>query len=133
MAGVLLEMGEMRMDGKTKGTLALLVCVVGCAASTTLNKLAMAAGLHPLWINALRMGIAVLIMLPFFFKGKQPFAPFRRLSRMDSGLTLLSGILLGIHFFTWVTALKYADSVIAATAWSTFCLMTVVGSSLILH
>lgn len=123
----------MKGDNKTLGTLALVVGVAGISASATLNKLVMADGLHPVWVSVLRLGLTVALMLPFFLGKRDARQAFGLLSRREKGLTLLAGVMLAIHFTTWAAALKYADSVIAVSIWSTFTLMTVVGSSLILH
>lgn len=123
----------MKTDSRRLGTLALIACMIGISASATLNKLAMAAGLHPIWLNVLRLGIAVAILLPFFLKKKGALASLASLPRKEKGITLLSGVMLAIHFATWAASLAYADSVVAVTIWSTFSLMTVIGSSLLLH
>ncbi len=122
----------MRITDHTTGTLALIASMVGIAFSALLNKLAMAAGLHPVWLNVLRVGIAVLVLLPFFLRKKSARGAFGRLTRREKGITLLAGLMLAIHFAAWATALSLADSVVAVTIWSTFSLMTVVGSSLLL-
>jgi len=119
-------------DGRRLGAIALVAASLGISASAVLNKWAMGTGLHPVWLNVFRLGLAVLVTLPFFLRKRGAMQALRHAPRQDKLLMLLSGIMLAIHFFTWATALKYADSVIAVTIWSTFSLMCVVGSSLLL-
>lgn len=122
----------MNIKGHTTGTLALVASMVGIAFSALLNKLAMGAGLHPIWLNVLRVGVSVVILLPFFLSNREARGAFFRLRRRDKAITLLAGLMLAIHFVAWATALSLADSVIAVTIWSTFSLMTVIGSALLL-
>lgn len=123
----------MEKDNPRLGTLALFACMAGVSAAAVLNKLAMAAGLHPIWLNVLRLGITLLVMLPFFLRKRGAVQAIRTLPAKERRLTLLSGAMLAVHFTTWAFSLFYAESVVAVSIWSTFSLMTVVGSSLILH
>lgn len=125
--------GGMKVEGRTLGTLALATCVVCISASAVLNKLGMAAGLHPIMINIWRLGFALLIMLPLCFRGGGIWPSLRALSKKEVSLMVLSGAMLAIHFATWAAALYHADAFVAVAIWSTFSLMTVVGSSLLLH
>lgn len=118
---------------RLSATLALIGCALGISASASLNKLAMAAGLHPIWLNVLRLGITVAVMLPFFLRRRDAGNALRALCRRDWRLLLLSGAMLALHFAAWVASLALADSFVAVTIWSTFSLMTVVGSSLLLR
>lgn len=120
-------------DGKALGTVALVMGALGIAASATLNKLAMGAGMHPVWLNVWRLGVAVLVMLPFFLRKRGNIRAIHSLPRREKWITLLSGAMLAVHFASWAAALRYADSVIAVSIWSTFSLMTVLGSSWLLH
>lgn len=123
----------MIQEDRRLGVMALCVGALGIAASSVLNKLALAAGLHPIWVNVFRMGLSVLVMLPFFLRKRGAVRALFHAPRREALLMLLSGVMLAIHFATWTTALKHADSVVAVTIWSTFSLMTVVGSSVLLH
>lgn len=123
----------MKDNKKRLGTLALIAGALGISASAVLNKLAMGAGMHPIWLNVWRLGVAILAILPFFLRDKASRQAFMALPKREKRLTLLSGAMLAIHFASWATALRYADSVVAVTIWSTFSLMTVIGSSLLLH
>lgn len=122
----------MQTKERRLGAAALAACVLGISFSATLNKLASAAGLHPVWVNVLRLGIAVICMLPTLVMHPGAFRQLRGLDRHARGLMLLSGGMLGIHFAAWTAALSLVDSVVAVSIWSTFSLMTVVGSQLFL-
>lgn len=123
----------MKIKGKTGGTIALILSMVGISASATLNKLAMGAGLSPIWLNVFRLGISVLVLLPFFLTNREARKAVKAMARRDRWVTLLSGVMLAVHFATWAASLQYADSVVAVSIWSTFSLMTVLGSALLLH
>lgn len=114
-------------------TFALVACTLGIAASATLNKLAMGTGLHPIWLNVFRLGFALLVIIPMSLRQRSSMQAVKALSKRDRGLTVLSGVMLAIHFASWATALTLTDSLVAVAIWSTFCLMTVLGSSLALR
>jgi len=60
-------------------------------------------------IAAFRMGIAALLLLPYtLIKHKNEL---RTLSRKDFGFALLAGLLLAVHFGTWITSLEYTSVV----------------------
>ncbi len=121
------------MEGNRKlGTLALLLAAIGVGASATLNKLAMNVGLTPVWLNVLRLGFSVLVMLPFFLGSAESKRQVRQISRKNLRLSVLAGVMLAIHFLAWASSLKYADSVVAVSIWSTYSLMTVIGSTFLL-
>ena len=54
-----------------------------------------------------RMFLSALIMAPFSIPGLA--GQLRRLSRREIRLLILSGILLGVHFASWITSLKYTS------------------------
>ena len=122
----------MQKDGRRLGTAALVAGALGISASAVLNKLAIGTGLHPIWLNILRVGLALAVMLPFFLRKREAVQALRSAPRRERWLTALAGVMLAVHFATWTYALAYADSVVAVTIWSTCSLMTVVGSSLFL-
>ncbi len=123
----------MRITKQQTGLMALIACSIGIAFSALLNKLAMRADMNPAWINVIRIGVAGLGTFALFIRNKDARGAFRKVSPKDKRLSLLAGLMLAIHFATWTLSLKYADSVIALSIWSTFSLMTVIGSSWLLH
>lgn len=120
-------------EGKNRSVAALAIGLVGVSSSAVLNKGAVAAGMHPVWLNAMRLGLTIFLMLPFFLRSKGARQAVAQLSRKDRDLTLLSGVMLAVHFAAWTGALIFADALVVTTVWSTYSLMTVLGSSLVLH
>ena len=122
----------MMKDGRRLGTAALATGTLGISMSAVLNKTALASGMHPVWLNVLRVGLAALVMLPFFLGKPGAARALAGISRRERLLTFAAGAMLAAHFVSWAAALQYADSVVVATIWSTYSLMTVIGSSLLL-
>lgn len=122
-----------KREGKNRGTVALAIGLVGVSSSAVLNKGAVAAGMHPVWLNAMRLGLTVLILLPFFLRSRSARQAVMGLPKKERNLTLLSGAMLAVHFAAWTGALVYADALVVTTVWSTYSLMTVLGASLVLH
>ena len=118
---------------KNRGAVALVIGLVGVSSSAVLNKGAVAAGMHPVWLNAMRLGLTVLVMLPFFLYSRAARMAVAGLPKKERYLTLLSGVMLAVHFATWTGALMFTDALVVTTVWSTYSLMTVLGSSLVLH
>ncbi len=123
----------MKITKQQTGLLALIACAIGIAFSALLNKLAMQAGMNPAWINVIRIGVAALGTYALFKRNRAARSVFQKASKKDKQLSVLAGLMLAIHFATWTMSLRYADSVIALSIWSTFSLMTVIGSSWLLH
>jgi len=122
-------MGE---NDRRLGTLSLFAAALGVGASAMLNKLAMGAGLDPVWLNILRLGCSVLVMLPFFLASRDAKRQVAHMSRKNLLLSLLAGGMLAVHFLAWASSLRHADSLVAVAIWSTFSLLTVVGSAWLL-
>jgi len=117
-------------SGEFKGKLALGVAMLGTAFSSVLNKFALGEGMHPMWINALRLAFSLFLMIAFALMTRQPL--HARMPRREFQLSILSGLLLGAHFACWVYALKYTDALAAATIWSTYLFFTALGAMLLL-
>ncbi len=113
-------------SGEGMGSLALGAAMLGISFSATLNKLALGEGLHPIWINALRLGFAIALMLLYALVRRR--APVRGMTRRTLLLSLVSGAFLAAHFVCWVYALKLTDALAAAALWSTYLFMTALGS-----
>lgn len=108
------------------GRLALSVAMIGTAFSAVLNKYALGEGLHPVFINAIRLGLAVFIMLLYSLirNGKLAIS----VPRPEFFWSLVSGALLAAHFVCWVYALKLTDALAATAIWSTYLFFTALGS-----
>lgn len=70
----------------------------------------------PLAIAAYRLALASIILLPLAWRSG--WTEIKKLSAHDWRLSLLSGLFLALHFWTWVSSLKYtsvASSVMLVT------------------
>jgi len=54
-----------------------------------------------------RMAFAVILLAPFSLPGIIP--QLKKLTSLDRGLLVLSGVFLGFHFASWITSLKYTS------------------------
>ena len=71
----------------------------------------------PLVIATYRLGIASLVLVPFVLIRSK--GTFKKLSRGDMFLMLLSSVFMALHFALWITSLSYtsiASSVILVTS-----------------
>ncbi len=95
-----------------------LIVPIGIAAVSTASLFIRFAQEYvpSITIAAFRMGLAALLLFPYtVVKHKNEL---RALSRKDLGLALLAGLLLAVHFATWITSLEYtsvASSVVLVT------------------
>ena len=87
------------------------VVVVSFAA--ILIRFAHAEGASSLAIAAVRLGVAAAVIAPFAWlrAGRE----LLRMDRRELGLCLLSGALLAVHFWAWITSLEHT-SVASSTA-----------------
>jgi drug/metabolite transporter (DMT)-like permease len=87
------------------------VVVVSFAA--ILIRFAHAEGAPSLAIASVRLGVAALVLAPFAWW--RAGAEMRRLGRRELLLCMLSGFLLAVHFWVWITSLEYT-SIASSTA-----------------
>ena len=87
------------------------VVVVSFAA--ILIRFAHAEGASSLAIAAVRLGAAAAVIAPFAWL--RAGGEMLRLGRRELGLCLLSGALLAVHFWAWITSLEHT-SVASSTA-----------------
>jgi len=83
----------------------LLLAIV--AISTGAPFARWAAPASPLVIAALRVGIAALILLAL---GWRELGSLRRIAPKDRPLVVLSGLLLGLHFGSWIASLQFTST-----------------------
>ncbi len=96
--------------------LVLAIGVVAVSTSSILVRYAQAETVTPLAIAALRLGFAAALLTPLAALGKRE--ELAALSRRDLLLGLAAGVLLAVHFGTWISSLFYtsiASSVALAT------------------
>jgi len=95
-----------------------LVLSLAIGVISTAAILIVLADAPPLAIAVYRMALASFLLLPWSWRAGGVKDAWRRLSRRDWGLSLLSGLFLALHFWAWVSSLKYtsvASSVMLVT------------------
>lgn len=74
-------------------------------------RFAHAEGMSSAFIAAGRLTLSALILTPFVLRSHRP--ALTQLSRADLLLALASGLLLALHFATWVASLEYTTVLIS--------------------
>lgn len=120
----------MERNAQSKGRLALGIAMASAACSALLNKLALNTGMHPVWVNALRLAFTLVIMLLIGLATRRK--KLIEIHWANARLSLLSGVLLAAHLVCWVYALKLTDALAVTTIWSTYVFLTALGSVWIL-
>lgn len=93
-----------------RGPLALVLAI--CAISTGAPFVRWAAPAPPLAIAALRVTLAAVVLL---IAGRRELASLGRIARRDRPLVGLAGVLLAIHFGSWIISLSFTSTA-ASTA-----------------
>ena len=106
------------------GVASLVTAVVGTSMASLLYKLSFATGLHPLWVNALRLCITLVLLLPMTFASPKKRGNLLHVAKGGFWLSALSGTLLALHFTAWALALEHTDVFAASAIWGTYLLMT---------
>ncbi len=96
-------------DTRWRPYILLIVGVFVVSTSSIFIRLAQGQGAPSLVIAAWRMTLATLILTPPAWLRHR--ADLRRITRGQLGLAVLSGVLLGIHFATWISSLEYTSVV----------------------
>ena len=109
---------------RTAGTVSLVTAIVGTSMASLLYKLSFATGLHPLWVNLLRLCITLVLMAPGTLLRRGQRQALRAAGKRGFWLSALSGTLLAVHFTAWVLALENTDVFAASAIWGTYMLMT---------
>ena len=82
----------------------ILFLVFGVVACSTASIIINMCDIHPLMLATLRLLLAAMMLTPFFIRD------FRRhrksYTRKDLVNTIIPGLLLGIHFISWITGIK---------------------------
>jgi len=85
----------------------LAIGVLVVASASILIRYAMQDGAGPLAIAALRLAIAAAVLAPFAWKRVRVDVP--RLSPNDRTLLFACGVVLALHFATWISSLAYTS------------------------
>ncbi|MCA9873415.1 MAG: DMT family transporter [Anaerolineales bacterium] len=87
--------------------LVLAVGILAVSSGSILARLAQEENVPSLVIAAYRTAVAALILLPIMLIRHR--GEVRRLAPADWRLALLSGLLLAVHFATWISSLAYTS------------------------
>jgi len=101
---------------RSSAFLVLAIGVLAVSTSSILVRYAQAEAVTPLAIAAFRLAFAAALLTPFAALGKRE--ELASLSRRDLLLGALAGLLLAVHFGTWISSLFFtsiASSVALAT------------------
>jgi drug/metabolite transporter (DMT)-like permease len=96
-----------RIRNNPQGYGGLMMGLMAGTFAATLIRLAQEAGMPSLPLAAGRLGIAAVVLLPFGLRSG--WDDMRHLSRREWVLVLLAGLLIGVHFATFVSALEYTS------------------------
>ncbi|HED03356.1 MAG TPA: DMT family transporter [Candidatus Fraserbacteria bacterium] len=110
-----------------------LILSLAIGVISTAAILIVLAEAPPLAIAAYRMALASLLLLPWSWKTGGVKEAWRRLSRRDWGLSLLSGLFLALHFWAWVSSLKYTSVASAVMLVTTNPVFVGLGSHFLLR
>ncbi len=88
-----------------KGRVLLVIAIL--AISTGAPFARWAAPADPIAIAALRVGFASVLLLAL---GWRELGALRRVARKDMPYVLLSGVLLGVHFGSWIASLSFTST-----------------------
>jgi drug/metabolite transporter (DMT)-like permease len=111
--------------------LSLGMGIVAISFAAVFIRFAQAEGVPSLSIAAWRLVSAAMVLLPYAWLTRR--SEVQDLSRREVLLLLLSGVLLGLHFATWIASLGYtsvASSVVLVSMGPVFVSL---GSWLFLH
>lgn len=105
--------------------------LLAVASASILIRLAQADGASSLLIALWRLGLAALVLTPLVLARYR--ADLARLTRQELGLITLGGILLSIHFASWVTSLEYTSVISSVVLVATNPLFVALASPFLLH
>ena len=110
--------------------LALAVGILAVSSGSILARLAQAENVPSLVIAAGRTAVAALILLPILLTRHRD--EVRQLTPADWRLALLSGLLLAVHFATWISSLAYTSVASSTVLVSTSPLWVAVAAPFVL-
>jgi drug/metabolite transporter (DMT)-like permease len=113
-----LEYFEMRFDrgGGVRAYLGVGLGVTTVSMAATLIRLAQ-EGTHSLAVAAWRLTLATLVLTPIVIATRR--TELRTLTRREWGYALASGLMLALHFASWITSLAYTSVVASVVLVST--------------
>lgn len=91
--------------------LVLIAGILSISSAAILIRFAQSEGVPSLIIATARLSIAALLLTPIILRRYRGY--IRSLKRRDILLAAASGVVLAIHFATWVTSLEYTSVLIS--------------------
>ena len=104
--------------------------VVTVSMAAILIRLAQ-EGAHSLIVAAWRLTLATLVLTPIVMATRR--AELRTLTRREWGYALAAGLLLALHFASWITSLAYTSVVASVVLVSTSPIFVGLVSHVLLH
>ncbi len=111
--------------------LVLLLGILAVSSAAILISFARAEGMPAIAIAALRLTLASIVLAPFAWTRAR--GEWRKLSRRDFALAILSGIFLALHFAFWISSLDYTSVMSSVVFVSTNPLFVGIASVLVLR
>ncbi|MCC7548679.1 MAG: DMT family transporter [Burkholderiales bacterium] len=105
--------------------------VVVVSTASILIRLAQDEGVDSLTIATVRLGLAAALLLPAALRAAH--ADLHALRRRDLALALASGVLLAIHFWSWIASLEHTSVASSTILVTTNPLWVALAAALFLH
>ncbi|GAB4478347.1 MAG: DMT family transporter [Anaerolineae bacterium] len=109
----------------------MLVGVLAMSSASLFIRLAQAEGVSSIVIAAYRLAVATLVLTVPAMR-RRVWVEYAKLDKRAVGLLLLSGILLGLHFATWVSSLALTSVISSVVLVTTTPLWIALASPLLL-
>lgn len=110
---------------------ALVLGVFAVSTAAIFIRLAQGADAPSLVLAAVRMSVAALVLTPVVLARHRD--ELRRIALSDLKWALVAGLVLGIHFATWISSLEYTAVVNSVTIVTTAPLWVALASPLVLR
>jgi drug/metabolite transporter (DMT)-like permease len=117
-------------SGGVRAYLGVALGVTTVSSAAILIRLAQAE-IHSLTVAAWRLTLATLFLTPVVLATRR--SELRQLTRREWGSAFLSGLLLALHFATWITSLAYTSVAASVVLVSTTPIFVGVASGLLLR
>ena len=105
-----------------------LFLIVGLLAASQSGNIIRLGEAHAVAIAAWRLGLATVLLLPLAAAG---LGAVKRLGRLNRLLLVLSGVVLSVHFITWIGAVQHTTVVNASVFFSVNPLLTSLAAHLL--
>ena len=110
---------------------ALLIGVLAVSTAAIFIRLAQEEGAPSLVLSAARLSVASVVLTPIVLRRHR--AELRAIQVRDMWLAVASGVMLGLHFASWITSLEYTAVVNSVTLVTTNPLWVALMAPLVLN